>query len=110
VTEPVFTLCPSEHSSGFDFRPPEPKVESSTLSSRTISFPWNSSINRGESAFPSAWVMSSEVGSIHRPNQNRNQNKGSELKGKGFERGWCGVSWVVGFHTELAWEMRPAPI
>jgi hypothetical protein len=40
VTEPVFTLCQSEQCSGFDLRPPEPKVESSTLSSRNISGLW----------------------------------------------------------------------
>ena len=27
----------------------------------------------------------------------------------GFERGWRGVFWGCGFHTELAGKMGPAP-
>jgi hypothetical protein len=59
--------------------------------------------------FPIGLVSSSEFGSNHHSNQNRNQNNGEKLKEMGFERGWRGVFWGCGFHTELARKMGPAP-
>ena len=83
--------------------PPEPKVESSTLSSRPSlrsqrneerRLPRRSETMAGvsptssrrattrqasrKSAFSIGFVMSSEIGWNHRPNQNKNQNNGVE--------------------------------
>ena len=76
--------------------PPEPKVESSTLSSRT-------SLRFGAPLITLSrtngfrvihvfigWVTSSENGLKHRPNQNRNQNNGEKLKEMGERRSGIG--------------------
>jgi|GEM_PF-1498968 hypothetical protein len=42
----------------------------------------------------SAWVTSSENGLNHRPNQNKNQNNGEDLKEMGKKTVWIGVSMV----------------
>ncbi len=86
-------------------RPPEPKVVGSTPASRTI---WGFGLSLQNTQpnqwgmdnplFQSAWVTSSEFGSNHRPNQNKNQNNGEDLMEMGERRSGLGFSGVVGFH------------
>ena len=76
-------------------RSPEPKVESSTLSSRTslrFGFPFRIlkeiGVSLADSAFQSVWVMALGIGVNHHSNQNRNQNDGGGTEGKGGNTGW----------------------